>query len=597
MARRHRRHRVWTFSLAAVAAAVAALAGSAGPALALDVTRPAEVAGLAGERDGADVALSWSAVALDAAGQAETVDHYNVYRGTTPDFVPDTAGGTNRIGSVAGTSLTDPGAAAAGTDFHYLVTAVDAAGNESNARAPLVAVPPTLTGFWTDTTIEVDWSGAGPAEHVSSYRVYWGRTSGQYESVLDVGLADTHSLVGLQTLVNWYVAVTAVDLQGNESAFSNEHIDAVAGLIKMRFHDGDELCWGGGCEPADPDKVQRNGGFQLLVPGHLPEGDWVSVLLTVTIESRLCTPPAQGTVNKCADNNPCVSPPCNGNPAYNPCGDPWDRLGQVFLVLDDCIAAGGSCITPDNLEIAHFVTPFGTDAEPPDGTGFVPPRVYRVDLTPYARLLAGLDTYVGAEIVHFVQSGWWVTVDFTFNERPSSASPRPPADGVEIVGFGGAPLPPRTVSIPLEAKQVKARVFTTGHGGAYHCSAGTNIGQPCTAHVQCPGGACNPCDEFCLRTNRLRSNGTPIWSVVPWRTDCSPSANPCSNWNACGLGSCPFARAGWCPGYLACHHNGPCENDIDLTGQLPPGASYDLDYVVEPQNGSWPVSVVLYWYE
>ena len=30
---------------------------------------------------------------------------------------------------------------------------------------------------------------------------------------------------------------------------------------------------------------------------------------------------------------------------------------------------------------------------------------------------------------------------------------------------------------------------------------------------------------------------------------------------------------------------------------FPPGGTYDVDYDVQPQNGSWPVSLVLYWYE
>ena len=61
--------------------------------------------------------------------------------------------------------------------------------------------------------------------------------------------------------------------------------------------------------------------------------------------------------------------------------------------------------------------------------------------------------------------------------------------------------------------------------------------------------------------------------------------------------SCTFPRAGWCPGYIACHHNAPCDNDIDVTGSLIPGGSYDIDYTITPKNGSWPVSVVVYWYE
>jgi hypothetical protein len=115
--------------------------------------------------------------------------------------------------------------------------------------------------------------------------------------------------------------------------------------------------------------------------------------------------------------------------------------------------------------------------------------------------------------------------------------------------------------------------------------------------VDCPGGVCNPCDEFCHRENQILVGGTPVWAVTPWRTDCNPNPPICSDWNACGYPSCTFSRAGWCPGYVACHENAPCDNDLDFTPELPPGASYDVDYLVTPLNGSWPISLVLYWYE
>ncbi len=157
-------------------------------------------------------------------------------------------------------------------------------------------------------------------------------------------------------------------------------------------------------------------------------------------------------------------------------------------------------------------------------------------------------------------------------------------------------MPTRQVSVPATATDVKARVFTTGHGGSLFCDGGTNDAQSCTSSADCPGGVCNPCDEFCHRTNQLRAGGVPFWEVVPWRTDCN-AAPGCSTWNACGFPSCTFPRAGWCPGYIACHQNPPCDQDIDVTGDLLPGGVYDLDYIVTPQNGSWSVSVVLYWYE
>jgi len=325
----------------------------------------------------------WDAVTLDIGGSAESVDHYNVYRGESPDFVPDKTGGSNLIGS-APTELFRDTDAVAGADYYYLVTAVDGDGNESNAIPSVITTPPVLSGSWSRAWIDVDWTDAAPLGSVVAYRVYYGLTSGQYDSVVDVGLNTSYRLFGTQQNVNYFIAVTVVDINGNESPFSNEHVDALAGTISIRVHDEEELCWGADtCTPTDPEKLQRNNGWQLLIPVDFPQGDWVSVIVKFTVDSRLCTPPAMGTTTKCGSGNPCVSPPCNGG--YNPCGDPWDRGAHLFLVLDEaCIETGGNCMTNNNLELIRSVTPFGTDAPPPDGTGVIDPMVYEMDITPYA---------------------------------------------------------------------------------------------------------------------------------------------------------------------------------------------------------------------
>ncbi|HKQ61275.1 MAG TPA: peptide-N-glycosidase F-related protein [Candidatus Polarisedimenticolaceae bacterium] len=557
------------------------------PGWAADVTRPADVAGLSASRSVNDVHLTWSTVGADVLGAPETIGSYKIYRGTSAAFVPDRSGGSNLAGSSALPQFTDSGAAVGGPSYFYLVSAVDAAGNESGTR-PSSLVPPVLSGSWTDTTIELQWTPAQPAGGVSGYRVYCGRAPQTYESVVDVGLATSRSLSGLQAYVNWYCAVTAVDSAGNESAFSNEHVEAVAGRVRVRAHDADYLCWisGGASCPPGPGRIQRNDGFQLLVPVAFPEGDWKRVLVSYTLDSRLCGPPV--APNKCGDTNP---------GGWNPCGDPWDRIAQLFLVLDDCVAAGTSCITPNNLELMRAITPFGTDAAPPDGSGVVPPRKLTLDVTPFAPLLTGT-RYVGAEIAHFTQAGWHVTVEFEFSERADEASLKPPAAGIQVVGFGNAPLPARAVTIPATATHVVARVFTTGHGGTNFCDGGSNNGGACSNDTQCPGGgSCLPCDEFCHRRNRILKNGSPVFQFIPFRTDCSPAGNPCSNWNACGFPSCTFPRAGWCPGYIACHQNAPCDQDLDFTAALPPGGTYNLAYDVLVQRGSWPVSLVVYWYD
>jgi hypothetical protein len=559
------------------------------PVAADDVVGPAAVTELRVAGAGDDLVLTWDVVTADAAGQPETVDYYRIYRDVDPDFVPDREGGSNEIGTSTTPEYVETGAAADGVErYFYRVSAVDEAGNESITKPSLVRTPPMLSGQWTDTGIDLEWTDAQPSSEVVGYLVYYGTAAGAYEFVDDVGLATSHTLTGLDDNVNWYSSVRAVDTHGNESAFSNEHVDAVGGTIVVRAHDESELCWGaGGCPPQEGE-VQRADGFQINAPVDFPEGDWVSVTVELTMDSRLCTDPI--APDKCGD----------GNPGWNPCGDPWDRTAHLYLVLDDCIDAGGSCITHDNLELIRAITPFGTDAPPPDGTGVVPPRTVSFDVTPYLPLLTGR-RYVGAHIGHYTPAGWWVTSEFRFSERPEDASPEPPADGIEVLFFGGVQPPTDTVSVPADATEVKTRLFTTGHGGNPRCDGGDRDGDECTGNGDCPGGTCQNCDEFCHRTNRILVDGESVWQHVPWRDCCYPRGTEpfcfdCQQWNACGYPSCTFDRAGWCPGEIACHENDPCDQDLPMTEHFPPGGTYDVDYDVLVRTGSWSVSLVLYWY-
>jgi hypothetical protein len=556
-----------------------------------DVTNPADVKGLRVDRVGADLQLTWDPVTTDAAGNPETVDYYEIYRGIVPDFLPDKLGGANRIATTAATSSTDPGAATDGEPvYFYVVAAVDLNGNQGPTRPSRVVTAPVLSGQWTDTSIELTWSDGQPQDQVMAYKVYRGRASGQYEFVEDVGLATTYSATGLEANVNWYFAITAMDDGLNETTFSNEHVDPVGGTIDVRVHDGSGLCWNNSesdkCPPTDPEHVQRSSGWQLLVPGGFPEGDWTRVDVTFTMESRLCNPPEGDNVSKCGDGNPCVNPPCNGG--YNTCGDPWDRTAHLFLVLDDCIEQGHGCMNGDNIELMRAVTPFGTDADPPLGTGVVPPRALTLDITPFAPLLAGQNRYIGAHIGHYVQTGWWVTSEFHFSKRPEETSPKRPADGIDPVFFhstGTGRTGPFPVDVPAEAQQVIGRLFITGHGGNNDPECG------------------QPADEFCPRTNRILVDSAVAWEDVPWRDCCYPRGDPlclgCWDWNACGPTSCMFDRSGWCPGEIACHDNldDGCDQDLPFTHALTPGQLHDVEYEILNVNGSWSRSLVVYWYE
>jgi hypothetical protein len=61
---------------------------------------------------------------------------------------------------------------------------------------------------------------------LSGYRVYYGTTPGKYQQTLGAGVwagnVTSFNLTGLLTGATHYFVATAVDSQGNESAFSNE---------------------------------------------------------------------------------------------------------------------------------------------------------------------------------------------------------------------------------------------------------------------------------------------------------------------------------------------------------------------------------------
>lgn len=120
-----------------------------------DTTAPAAPSGLEGTVAGSVVALDWTAVdADDLAG-------YNVYRSTAPiDAVEDRRPRNESL--VTETSYADS-TAEPGTTYHYAVTAVDTATNESGPSPSVQKTPvsPPVDGFSSQPApIVVDGKGA-----------------------------------------------------------------------------------------------------------------------------------------------------------------------------------------------------------------------------------------------------------------------------------------------------------------------------------------------------------------------------------------------------------------------------------------------------
>ncbi len=57
---------------------------------------------------------------------------------------------------------------------------------------------------------------------ITGYRLYYGTQSDNFSSFVDVGNQTSGTITGLQEGVTYYVAVTAYDAQGAESAYSNQ---------------------------------------------------------------------------------------------------------------------------------------------------------------------------------------------------------------------------------------------------------------------------------------------------------------------------------------------------------------------------------------
>lgn len=103
-------------------------------------TPPNVVSGLSISSSSSDLSISWSAVTTDFYGNSASISHYNVYQGTTPDFIPDFAGASNRVAQPTTTSYTDIGVLSEAVSSYYYVKTVKTGSKVQNTTT---AVPET----------------------------------------------------------------------------------------------------------------------------------------------------------------------------------------------------------------------------------------------------------------------------------------------------------------------------------------------------------------------------------------------------------------------------------------------------------------------
>lgn len=228
--------------------------------------------------------------------------------------------------------------------------------------------------------------------------------------------------------------------------------------------------------------------------------------------------------------------------------DHWDRSGSVQIVANP----EADQAEWEYIELVRYVTPYRIE------------MCFYIDITPLAPHLKGeqilsswIDTWVGPG--HSAGEGWRTSVTFVFYPGPPGGAD----DIVNIwqrrsitVGYIDADnnvdsqIEPVTVTIPDDAKQVMARLITTGHsfGNTFNCA------------------------EFCQMRQDVIVNGTPF-SVNPWRSDCE--ANPASP----QYGTWKYDRNGWCPGAFA------LGDWIDITAAIQAGGTNSLDFDIRLADG------------
>ena len=86
----------------------------------------------------------------------------------------------------------------------------------------MIVIPPVLAG---DVTLQWD---PNPETDVVGYKVYYGTSSRTYSAPIPFGLQSTYTVTGLAA-GTYYFAVTAFNVDGLESAFSNEVSTTVTG--------------------------------------------------------------------------------------------------------------------------------------------------------------------------------------------------------------------------------------------------------------------------------------------------------------------------------------------------------------------------------
>ncbi len=187
----------------------------------IDIVPPASPQNLSAQAGDKQVTLTWT------ANTENDFLRYRIYEGTTANPVTAIDSSESAFDTTRTISELNNG-----TTYHFRITAVDTAGNESGFSNEVNVTPSDQTAPAAPTSLVAE-AGEGQATMIWAkstesdflrYRIYGGTTSNpttaidSSESILDI----TRTISGLDNGTNYYFRITAVDTAGNESGFSNE---------------------------------------------------------------------------------------------------------------------------------------------------------------------------------------------------------------------------------------------------------------------------------------------------------------------------------------------------------------------------------------
>jgi hypothetical protein len=204
------------------------------PHMILGIAPPRAITDLTVNVSGANLVLTWSQPLVDIYGRPTTIARYDIYRGTTPSFLPTAS---TRIGTNAGassTTFTDTNAVLSPAGLYYLVTATDINGFTSGAgrdlpngiegglAATLVSSSPLVVRLtWPAVTTDIQ----GLPTIIDHYQVHrTSRAVGRASLDSSTIFRDNVTVLSVDLDVTGlsgpsYFSVIAVDDRGNLSPF------------------------------------------------------------------------------------------------------------------------------------------------------------------------------------------------------------------------------------------------------------------------------------------------------------------------------------------------------------------------------------------